>query len=242
MFAEDVLTCGDVVVVDGVVGGVVVGVVGGVVGVVVVGGDVTGVVVGDVTGTVGGDVAAMVGGDVVTGGEVACVAGAVEAGHVTLDGSGPTPPDGAAFRPTVPAEFAAPPLVPAPTVWPGPGPREGGMYPGPLDWWVIVVPPEPWLRHWVLPGGMVARNGIPAMCEAVPSRVRVAPLDWGTPAPAPPLPPLEPWPELLPKALSSCAPTVARSRGIESITPRTRSKAAAVASAGRNHELGVRSA
>jgi hypothetical protein len=90
---------------------------------------------------------------------------------------------------------------------------------------------------------MVASHGLPGICVVVPSaRIRAALLDWAVPTPAPALdpPPGLCW-ELLPKALSSCAVTCWRSRGIESVTPITRIRAVAVASTGRIHMPGVRS-
>jgi hypothetical protein len=86
---------------------------------------------------------------------------------------------------------------------------------------------------------MVARNGFPAMLSL---GTGVASVDWATPAPAGALGLLGPGLELLPKALSSWAVTCARSRGIESVTPTTRTRAVAVASTGRSHMPGVRSA
>jgi len=242
LFVEDVFVCvGGVVVgvVGGVVGGVVVGVVGG-----VVGGVVVGVVGGVVVGVVGGDDTGVVA-RCVTGGEVARLAGAVEGAHVTLTGAGPIPPGAATFRGAEPTECATPSFVHAPTVWLGPCPTEGGMYPIPLEWRAVavpLVPPEPWLRHWALPGAIVARNGFPAMYVAVPVGIRVAPLDCGLPGPPALLPPPGPELELSPRALSSCAPSVLRSRGIDSVNPRTRTRAVAVASAGRSQMPGVRSA
>jgi hypothetical protein len=216
--AEDVLVGGGEVVAGGVVvGGVVAGEV--VAGGVVVGVDVGVVVVGGVVAATGGVVTGVVVTDV-TGGEVACSVGAVEGVHVGLTGSGPTSPDGATFGLT---EFAAPAFVPAATV--------------PLEWRVVVVPPELWSRHRVLPAGMVARNGFPGMCVVVWLPTGAPPFDWAPPAP----PPLELGPERLPNALSSCAVTCWRSRGIESVTAITRSRAVALASTGRTQMPGVRS-
>jgi hypothetical protein len=107
---------------------------------------------------------------------------------------------------------------------------------------MVRVPSEPWSRHWALLAGMVASHGCPGMFVPVPLPIGVAPSDWAPPAGAPPLgSPFEFWPELLPKALSSWAVTCWRSRGIESVTASTRSRAVALASAGRSHMPGVRS-
>jgi hypothetical protein len=154
-FAEDVLVAGDVVGDGGVVVGVGVttGVVVGVVVTGVVVGVVDGVVDGVVTGVVS-DVYGMVVGDV-SGNVVDRLAGEVEAGHVTLAGGCP--------------------------IWGGAGPRAGGMYTVPLAWraaTVPLVPCEPWSRHRVLPGAMVARNGFPGMCVTVAEvSIRVELLD-----------------------------------------------------------------
>ncbi len=101
---------------------------------------------------------------------------------------------------------------------------------------------EPRLRHWVLPGGMVARNGFPGMCVPVPAGNWVELLDAAAPA-SPRLPLLlpGPWWLVLPMRLSSCDVACWRSRGIESVTPITRIRAVAEASTGRSHTLGVRS-
>jgi hypothetical protein len=110
----------------------------------------------------------------------------------------------------------------------------------PPEWRVVVIAPEPWSRHWVLPAGMVARNGLPGMCVVVWLPIGAALFDWAPPPPLVP-PPLELEPELLPNALSSCAVTCWRSRGTESVTAITRSKAVAEASTGRTQMPGVRS-
>jgi len=72
------------------------------------------------------------------------------------------------------------------------------MYPVPLEWRVVavpLVPPEPWFRHWALPGGIVASHGSPGgMYVLIPLGDWFEALGWAllarTPAPPGPLPEL----------------------------------------------------